>query len=400
MHLQPPVQTQLSRWCYNNNTAPASIAPHNRYTLSRTHLFPSAPKHLLLLHTHHPSSTPPSPILYTTSLTICFGIYYTMASEHESTGVLGSLASSVKSMVTGHHAEVQTAHTSATVEENGAVEYPKLDTAETATTEVVERTEDVQEDTATIHKEQAAVVVHEDVKPHELEKVDTVVDKEIHQDHYHTTVVPVKDTKVLPTEHVYQDNEAEYDIDHRNNAAKKAAKKKAESIRNEKAVEETTHAKEVAPTKKEEHIHHHIHETIQPVIERETIREKIIHVTNHVHETEHLKDQFHHATVAPAISMADFENGLGAEKEVTIEEVTLVQDEDEEDGEEVAQDGKHGKEYKAPTTRSARSTKEVSVSATRKDHKGTPANPKKRHAPTDAETEDLEPVTKVGKLAS
>ncbi|KAI0469761.1 hypothetical protein GGR56DRAFT_686775 [Xylariaceae sp. FL0804] len=325
-----------------------------------------------------------------------------MAPEHESTGVLGSLASSVKSMVAGQPAAEEKTH----IEVVKDVEYPELPDSATAVQEVEKTEEVVQEDTTTIHKEQAAAVVHEDVKPEEIEQVDTVVDREIHQDHFHTTVVPVKDTKVLPQKHVYQENEAEREIDHRNNAVKKAAQKESEAIHNEKVIEETKHAREVAPTQIVEHVHHHIHETIQPVIERETIQEKIIHVTNHVHETEHLKDQLHKTTVAPAISMADFEKQLAGKAELT-EGATLVADEDEEEEEEIesaeeeeelAQQGESGEEYMAPSTRrSTRSTKEISVAIPRKSQNG---NAKKRHAPTDGEAEDLEPAAKAGKLAA
>lgn len=172
-----------------------------------------------------------------------------MASELP-TGVLGTLANSVKNIVTGQSGDVHTIHTD--VEEDVEVEDTEVDTL---AVEKADRTEDTQAETATIHKEKAAAVVHEDVKPHELEKVNTVVDKDVHQDHYHTTIVPVKDTKVLPTKHVYQENEAQREIDHRNNAAKKAAKAEAAAIHNEKEVEKTTYSREFAPTKKEEHVH-------------------------------------------------------------------------------------------------------------------------------------------------
>jgi hypothetical protein len=53
----------------------------------------------------------------------------------------------------------------------------------------------------------------------------------------------------------------------------------------------------------------HLHENIQPVIERETVQQKVIHTTNRVHEKEQLNDEHHEATVAPAISMDEFKNG-------------------------------------------------------------------------------------------
>lgn len=210
---------------------------------------------------------------------------------------LGKLASSVKNIVTGVPLEDQN--------ETNAPATKQVD-------KTVETTDD-----ATIHKEKQAPVVHEDVKSHEHEKVDTEVDHEVHQDHYHTTIQPVKDKNVLPTKHVYKENEVEEEIDHRNNEAKMKAKEEAARIKNEKNVEDTTHSREYAPTKEHEHIHHHLHENIQPVIERETVQQKVIHTTNQIHEKEQLNDEYHEATVAPAISMDEFKNG-GAKTGTTV----------------------------------------------------------------------------------
>lgn len=40
-------------------------------------------------------------------------------------------------------------------------------------------------------------VTQEAVKPHQHEQVTTALDKEIHQDHHHTTVQPLKHREVL-----------------------------------------------------------------------------------------------------------------------------------------------------------------------------------------------------------
>lgn len=61
----------------------------------------------------------------------------------------------------------------------------------------------------------------------------------------------------------------------------------------------------------------HLHENIQPVIERETVQQKVIHTTNHIHEKEQLNDEYHEATVAPAISLDEFKNG-GAKTGTTV----------------------------------------------------------------------------------
>ncbi|KAM0811804.1 hypothetical protein AB5N19_12160 [Seiridium cardinale] len=297
-----------------------------------------------------------------------------MASELPS-GVLGNLASSVKSIVTGQSNDADTTHTK--------IQKTTTKTSDTMDVDVDEAVE-AHHDSTTIHKDKVAAVVHEDVKPHEHEKVDTVVDKEVHKDHYHTTIQPVKDTKVLPTKHVYEENESEREIDHRDNKAQKKAKQEAALIHDEKKVEGTTHTKEFAPTKEGEHIHHHIHETIQPVIERETIQEKVIHTTNHIHETEHLKDEHHSATVAPAITMADFEKGHGDQPRSSVTKV------------------ESGKGH--PTSHSTSVTKQVSMSDFKKGQTGEAveskknAESKKRAAPTEDVDIDIDAATKVGKL--
>ncbi|KAH7220086.1 hypothetical protein BKA60DRAFT_608762 [Fusarium oxysporum] len=218
---------------------------------------------------------------------------------------LGKLASSVKNIVTG-----------VPLEDQNETNAPATKQVDKSLDKTVDKTVETTDD-ATIHKEKQAPVVHEDVKSHEHEKVDTEVDHEVHQDHYHTTIQPVKDKNVLPTKHVYKENEVEEEIDHRNNEAKMKAKEEAARIKNEKNVEDTTHSREYAPTKEHEHIHHHLHENIQPVIERETVQQKVIHTTNHIHEKEQLNDEYHEATVAPAISLDEFKNG-GAKTGTTV----------------------------------------------------------------------------------
>lgn len=166
-----------------------------------------------------------------------------MASE-KSAGALSKLATSMKNIVAGQPDDADEMDTEAEEIDDEVQAVKKAD-----------KTVEAHDNISTLHKEKMAAVMHEDAKSHEHERVDTVVDKEVHQDHYHTTIQPVKDRKVLPTEHVYQENEAEEEIDHRDNTAKKQAKKEAAKIHNEKKVEDTTHSKEYAPTKEHEHIH-------------------------------------------------------------------------------------------------------------------------------------------------
>ena len=62
----------------------------------------------------------------------------------------------------------------------------------------------------------------------------------------------------------------------------------------------------------------HIHETIQPVIERETVQEKIVHTTDHVHKVEHQKEEYHGVTTAPAITMAEFKKDSGSQTDADV----------------------------------------------------------------------------------
>lgn len=52
--------------------------------------------------------------------------------------------------------------------------------------------------------------------------------------------------------------------------------------------------------------HHHVHETIQPVIQREVIQQEVIHTTIPVHEVIHEKPVVHEATVEPVLTMDQF----------------------------------------------------------------------------------------------
>lgn len=154
-----------------------------------------------------------------------------MASELPA-GSWSNLASSVKNIVTGQSND-----------------------ADTTAVKTVDKPVAAHHDGTTVHQEEATAVVHEDVKRHEHEQVDTVVDKEVHKDHYHTTIQPIKDEKIIPAKHVFKNTEAELEIDHRDNTAKSEAKREAATIQNKRKVQDTTHSKEHAPVQEDAHIH-------------------------------------------------------------------------------------------------------------------------------------------------
>lgn len=119
----------------------------------------------------------------------------------------------------------------------------------------------------TVSSKVAPAVEHEHIKKEHETREQTFVEKEKHKDHYHTTIQPLKDSKVLPEKHDHVQETEHRSFDHDDKAAKaKAEADRAgfESTSEKKELESTT--KE--PTLGEEHVHHHLHETVQPVIEK------------------------------------------------------------------------------------------------------------------------------------
>lgn len=119
----------------------------------------------------------------------------------------------------------------------------------------------------TVDSEVAPAVEHTHVKKQHETREQTFLDKEKHQDHYHTTVQPIKDSEVLPEKHDHTQDTEHRSINHDDGTAKA----KAESDRS--GFESTSEEKQSEiqtkePTQVKEHVHHHLHETVQPVIEK------------------------------------------------------------------------------------------------------------------------------------
>lgn len=166
----------------------------------------------------------------------------------------------------------------------------------------------------TVHESVAPAVQHEVVKPHKHEEVTVATDKEVHQDHYHHTVQPVKDREVLPEEHHHNLGAVQHrEVDHRDHdSVKRNEAAIAGQFRDEREVRDTTHSQSAAAAVGGEHVHHHIHETIQPVLHKETIQPNVIHTTVPIHEVHHNAAKHHETTELPALSIAEFKNKGGS----------------------------------------------------------------------------------------
>jgi len=165
----------------------------------------------------------------------------------------------------------------------------------------------------TVHEAVAPAVVHETVKPHQHEEINTAVDKEVHQDHYHRTVQPVKDREVLPETHTAKLGAVQHrEFDHRDHdSTKRNLVQEQAQFRDERRVEGTTQSQSVAPTIGGEHVHHHIHETIQPVVNKEVIQPNVVHTTVPIHEVHHNAATHHETTALPAMTMGEFKSKGG-----------------------------------------------------------------------------------------
>ncbi|KAG9952120.1 hypothetical protein KCU85_g2303, partial [Aureobasidium melanogenum] len=165
----------------------------------------------------------------------------------------------------------------------------------------------------TVHEKVAPAVTHESHQLQQHEQIQTAIDKEVHQDHYHTSIQPIKDREVLPEQHHHNLAAVEHrSFEHGNDAqVKERLAAEAAQFRDERTELEAVHSKSIAPTIGGEHIHHHVHETIQPVVNKETIEPHVVHTTVPIHEVHHNAAQHHTASALPAVSMADFKKQGG-----------------------------------------------------------------------------------------
>jgi len=174
----------------------------------------------------------------------------------------------------------------------------------------------------TVHESINPAVQNEHVTKTRHENAQTVVDREVHQDHHHTSVQPIHDREVLPEQHTHNMAGVEHrNIKHGNDShVKDRLAAEAAQFKNNKTVGETQHTSSAAPVVAGEHVHHHVHENIQPVVQKETIQPSVVHTTIPVHEVHQNEAKHHTATQLPAVSMSEFKRqggGLSGREERT-----------------------------------------------------------------------------------
>ncbi|KAK0707291.1 hypothetical protein B0H67DRAFT_556017 [Lasiosphaeris hirsuta] len=166
----------------------------------------------------------------------------------------------------------------------------------------------------TVHEKVAPAIKHETIKPTQHEEINTAVDQEVHQDHYHRTVQPVQDQEVLPEQHRHKvAGTVQREFDHRDQVTtERALKAEAGKLRNEREIADTSHTYSRAPVVQGEHVHHHVHETVQPLVQKEIIQPEVVHTTVPVHEVHHNTARHHPTSELPPVSMDEFEKKGGA----------------------------------------------------------------------------------------
>ncbi|KAK0610837.1 hypothetical protein B0T14DRAFT_440914 [Immersiella caudata] len=166
----------------------------------------------------------------------------------------------------------------------------------------------------TVNESTAPAVEHQTIKPTQHEEISTAVEQEVHQDHYHRTIQPVEASETLPEQHKHRvAGTVHREFDHRDaSGTERAIKAEADKMRDSKTVEETTKTQSRAPTVSGEHVHHHVHETIQPVIQKEVIQPEVIHTAVPVHEVHHNAARIHPTSTKEAMSAEEFKKAGGS----------------------------------------------------------------------------------------
>ncbi|KAK4941594.1 hypothetical protein LTR10_018471 [Elasticomyces elasticus] len=153
-------------------------------------------------------------------------------------------------------------------------------------------------------------VVQETVRPTQLEEVTQAKQRDVHQDHYHTTVQPLTDREVLPEQHRHQMAEAEEREFHHGNHDEERRLREQEMAKFQDSRQvESASVSQSQRTVEGESVHHHVHETVQPIVQKEVIQPEVVHTTKPIHEIHHSSSQFHGQSVLPTKSL----NEVGGE---------------------------------------------------------------------------------------
>ncbi|KFY22814.1 hypothetical protein V491_02712 [Pseudogymnoascus sp. VKM F-3775] len=168
------------------------------------------------------------------------------------------------------------------------------------------------EDT-TLESEVSPAVEHRHVKKQHETREQTFIHKDKHQDHYHTTIQPLKDSETLPERHDRTQETRRRSINNDHSDAKKKAEAGRSGFKNT-TDQEQFETKTKEPTQEDVHVHNHWHETVQPVIEKEVIDPSITHKRIDIEENIQEPAKYHGVTTNSAVSADEFKKKHSIEK--------------------------------------------------------------------------------------
>jgi len=164
--------------------------------------------------------------------------------------------------------------------------------------------------TTEVEEHVRAPVTQETIRPTRQEEITTAKQRDVHQDHYHTTVQPLTDREVLPEQHRHQMAVAEEREFHHGNQEEERLRLEQEQARfRDSRQVESASVSQSQRVVEGEHTHHHVHETVQPIVQKEVIQPEVVHTTKPIHEIHHSSSQFHGQSVLPTKSL----NEVGGE---------------------------------------------------------------------------------------
>lgn len=157
----------------------------------------------------------------------------------------------------------------------------------------------------------ARPVTHEVIAPVKEVVEQAAVVKDIHQHHIHTTIQPVEAEEVQErhTHRVAPVQRQEIELGSPAEVEARLAREMAK-FKDTSVMETTKEYHVAAPEVTGEHHHHHVHELIQPIIDKKVIDKEIIHETIPINQIIHTEPKVHGTSILPVKSMAEFQGHL------------------------------------------------------------------------------------------
>jgi len=169
-------------------------------------------------------------------------------------------------------------------------------------------------DSTEVCSETAPEIVQANIKPSEQHENIEAVDRERHIHHHQHRVQPIVAQETLPTQHQHVISEPIV-REHKHDMLPEHREKLEQQrtmYQPSETVNQVQRSEVALPAQANEHVHHHVHETIQPVIQKEVIQPSVVHHTHAVHEKVHDAPIVHEATTLPTVTLDEFKTKIGA----------------------------------------------------------------------------------------